>query len=941
MTMNQLPANVLIGVCMVTLRAGRVVHLGSVLCIAFLASSCLVAHAQGTTWQGATNGSWSVSANWNNGVPASSGTAVIGSSGSSVNLGANAAVGTLQLTTGSTRIAGTTQSVNASGTLTINNGLIHTANSNASYMRTSFVLGNDQTWTLNGTSGTGSTAASGFTLLGATTRLTFDLNGKTWTKDGPGQVSIGGYNFTAGSMDIKNGSLRFTNGAGPLGTSVIGSGSVTVRSGAAIILAPGVTGTATQQLEFTKSIVMEGGASQAAASNLSYGGASNSTQVITAPIQWNGVSVADYIGSNSSGNRLFEFAGNWSGTGTVIFTNSIATPLAELTTRLSGNNSGLTGLVENLQTSSTTRIQFTGSNAGSSSAEWRLSGNTARYELAGNSISLGALSGTSGTLGNYSNTTDVVATIGGKGVDSEFSSAIIDGGSAKLGVVKTGAGTLTLNGTSSYTGGTTVSAGRLRGTTLGIQGAITNNAAVELSQSTTGTYAGIMVGSGSFTKSGAGSVTLSGSNTFSGLTDVQEGTLAYGVANALGSGNVQVSGGTLNIATFTDSVGTVTLTGGSIVGTTGVLSGTAYDVRNGSISAILNGTGAGLTKSTSGTVTLSGVSTYSGQTRVSAGVLALGVSGAISNQSNLLVDGGGFNLAGFNDTVGTVTITSGSIFGSGTLSGSSYDIQGGAVTAILGGSGGLTKSTSGTTVLSGINAYTGVTAVNAGTLAVNGSIAASSGVGVSSGATLGGSGAVSIISGEGLVSPGNSPGILTATSIDPSTGMDFAFELTGTGSPTYGNASNSVNDVLRLTAATPALSALNTNNVVSVYFGGSIAEGDTFRGGTYVDSATTLGARDAFATAIAGADWQYYVYGNGGGTHAFNGTSYYTLGEYNSSLTITRTVVADSANFSGGTVNGAVTQFVVVPEPGALAIALTGIGGFMAWAARQRSRRVA
>jgi autotransporter-associated beta strand protein len=347
-------------------------------------------------------------------------------------------------------------------------------------------------------------------------------------------------------------------------------------------------------------------------------------------------------------------------------------------------------------------------------------------------------------------------------------------------------------------------------------------------------------------KTGAGTLTLGGANTYSGLTDVQAGRLAYGISNALGGGAVQVSGGSLDIATFSDSVGTVTLTSGSIAGTTGVLSGTAYDVRSGAISAILGGSGVGLTKLTSGTVTLGGV-----------------------------------------------------------------------------------------------NAYTGVTAVNAGTLAVNGSIAASSGVGVASGATLGGSGAVSVISGAGLVSPGNSPGILTATSIDPSTGMDFAFELTGTGSPAYGNASNSVNDVLRLTAATPALSALTTNNVVSIYFDGSIVAGDTFRGGTYVDSATTLGARDAFATAIGGADWQYYVYGNGGGTHSFNGMSYYTLGEYDPGLTITRTVVADSANFGGGTVNGAVTQFVVVPEPGALALALAGLGGFMAWSARQWSRRAA
>jgi autotransporter-associated beta strand protein len=750
-------------------------------------------------------------------------------------------------------IAGSANNLNSSATLQINNGLTHTANNSGnSFMRIQTVaLGGNQTWNLNGTNGLNNNGANGFTIVPngvATVANTFNLNGYTLTKTGSGQVVLGGVTIGDGSIDINEGSVRFatfgTATNAPL-TTVGGTGAITVKGGAAVLFA---VGSNAGRFNVTKPIRMEG--TVGSPSTMQTNGSLTVSGTIASPIEWAGVSNLEHYWAVGT-NRRFEFTGNWTGSGTVstVLTSTTA-PAQESVITLSGSNGGFGGLVDNVYSGTgagVSWVQFGSANAGSANAEWKLSNANASYRLNGLSVSLGALSGTAGTLSNGGLNAGIgaaVATIGGKGIDTTFSGLITDG-SAALSVVKTGAGTLTLDGTSSYTGGTTVSAGKLHGTTSGIQGAITNNAAVEFSQATSGTYAGIMSGSGSLTKTGAGSVTLAGINT------------------------------------------------------------------------------------------------YSGQTRVSAGVLALGVSGAISNQSNLLVDGGGFNLAGFNDTVGTVTITSGSIFGSGTLSGSSYDIQGGAVTAILGGSGGLTKSTSGTTVLSGINAYTGVTAVNAGTLSVNGSIAASSGVGIASGATLGGSGAVSVISGAGLVSPGNSPGILTATSIDPSTGMDFAFELTGTGSPAYGNASNSVNDVLRLTAATPALESLTTNNVVSVYFGGSIAQGDTFRGGTYVDSATTLGARDAFATAIAGADWRYYVYGNGGGSHSFNGTSYYTLGEYDSALTITRTVVADSANFGGGTVNGAVTQFVVVPEPGALALALTGVGGFMAWSARQRNRRAA
>lgn len=776
----------------------RILHSASrsIACMATVATlmgvACLggagAAHAQTpVTWTGASNAAWGTGSNWSSSaVPGSTSDATFNTA-VNVNLNVSGTVNTL-IFNGTATIAGSASGNNAAATLQINNGLTHTANnSGSSFMRIQTIaLGGNQTWNLNGSSGLNNTGANGFTIVpnsAATVPNTFSLNGHTLTKTGSGQVVFGGVTIGGGSIDVSQGSVRFaTFGTGTILTTATGSGFVTVRDGAAVIFAVGST---SGRFNVTKQIRMEG--SVGAPSTMQTNGTITTTGTIAAPIEWAGVSNLEHYLATGN-NRRFELAGNWTGAGSVtMLVTSTSAPTAESVVTLSGSNSGFTGVVDNAYSpggAGVSWVQFGSSNAGSANAEWKLSNANASYRLNGNSVSLGALSGTAGTLSNGGLNSGIgaaVVTIGGKGIDTSFSGLITDG-SAALSVVKAGAGTLTLGG----------------------------------------------------------------ANTYTGLTDVQAGRLAYGVGNALGSGAVQVSGGTLDIGSFSDTVGAVTLTSGTIAGTSGVLSATSFDIR------------------------------------------------------------------------------------------------GGAVTAVLGGSGvGLTKSTLGTVSLSGINTYSGVTAVNAGTLNVDGSIAASSGVGVASGATLGGSGAVSIISGAGLVSPGNSPGILTATSIDPSTGMDFAFELTGTGSPSYGSASASVNDVLRLTGATPSLSALTTTNVVSVYFGGTIAQGDTFRGGTYVDSATTLGARDAFATAISGADWQYYVYGNGNGTHAFNGTNYYTLAEYDSGLTITRTVVADSANFGGGTINGAVTQFVVVPEPGALAIALTGIGGFMAWAVRQRSRRAA
>ncbi|NDC63994.1 MAG: hypothetical protein EBZ59_08455, partial [Planctomycetia bacterium] len=112
---------------------------------------------------------------------------------------------------------------------------------------------------------------------------------------------------------------------------------------------------------------------------------------------------------------------------------------------------------------------------------------------------------------------------------------------------------------------------------------------------------------GGLTKAGAGRLTLSAANTYTGTTQVTGGTLAIGAGGSLAVTPLTVNGAsaTFDIGSISDTIGAVTLTDGSIVGTTGTLTGASYAVSNGSISAILGGAVA-LTKSTSGTVTLSG-----------------------------------------------------------------------------------------------------------------------------------------------------------------------------------------------------------------------------------------------------------------------------------------------------------------------------------------------
>ncbi len=308
--------------------------------------------------------------------------------------------------------------------------------------------------------------------------------------------------------------------------------------------------------------------------------------------------------------------------------------------------------------------------------------------------------------------------------------------------------------------------------TLSASGSGSNSfRSVEVSNSDIFTIQGVIGGEGSLTKTGTGTLVLSGSNTYSGGTGIQEGTLSVGSANNLGVGGLTFYGGTLkatgpvstsvpvNISvdsTISSSDATIlsgTLTGlnaitlnlattGSGTNSLGTVFTDIGDVFT--ISGVIGG-GQTLTKTGSGTLALSGANNYTGGTSIQLGTLSVGSpsnlgTGGLTLGGGTLQTTGAFSssmavsvIANSTITSNAATILSGTLTGSpgttlalngtGSNSLAAITVPSGVFTVdgIIGGASLLTKAGAGTLSLAQANTYTGGTTINAGTLALSAS----------------------------------------------------------------------------------------------------------------------------------------------------------------------------------------------------------------------------
>ncbi|MCS7305487.1 MAG: autotransporter-associated beta strand repeat-containing protein, partial [Thermoguttaceae bacterium] len=309
-----------------------------------------------------------------------------------------------------------------------------------------------------------------------------------------------------------------------------------------------------------------------------------------------------------------------------------------------------------------------------------------------------------------------------------------------------------LQGSNTWSGPITMSAntsiGAASGTQLTITGAI-----------------GQTGGARSLTKVGDGTLVLSAANTYTGGTTVTAGTLKLSGGNdrLATTGNITITGGILDLGGNTQNItgsAVVSFQGGLVQNGTIVNNSTQpYDGRSGTVSANLAGS-AGLNKSTSGTLVLSGNNTYTGKTTVSAGYLEIQHGNALGRHPEGLVtetqvaDWAVLRLVGGSDgiTVENETLKLGASGASGSLInasgnnhwkggvqftstyGSTVNVASGSqltISGVISGSSqqALTKMGAGTLVLSGANTYTGGTNVNAGKLLVNNTTGSGTGSG--------------------------------------------------------------------------------------------------------------------------------------------------------------------------------------------------------------------
>ncbi len=988
-----------------------------------------VARAVTITWDAGggggaiTNGAgaWLTAGLWNNAGAAASWTsgddAVFGgvaTAGGAVTLASPTTVNSLTFNS----FTGTYTLGTAANTITLNAGGINkTASSGAVTIVSPVTLAAAQSWTNNSagllTIGTGAVTNGGFLLtIGGTgnTTISSAISGAGGiSKIGSGQLVLSGANPSfSGGVTINAGDVN-SNVANSMGTGTVTIGDSTNTGLAASWSSSSGNVTYTNAISTT-------------------GTGTNSISVFGFnPVYSGAITLGSNLSviSNNTGGSTISSTGGVSGTGNLTIQSNAANTASSAIT-FSGTTLNFNGSITNSGTTTSTTLSNTTISSiigplvtsggvsiiqNSTNSQLTLSGNntyTGNVTITAGTLNVsGARVGaaTSGALGNPT-TAGRQVTIASAGTLNFNSSDVMgDGGSApaltiianggtirnnglflnSLGPVQLNGGTLTstATGTNGFKPTGTITVGGSAVSTIsgtgvfGSSSVITYDVADAVAGSGSDLNVSVVVGDqfgvGGINKTGAGTMTLSGANTYTGGTTVGVGTLRVGNATALGANASAVSvtaGAVLDVNGITMTGTNALALNGSGISTTGALVNTsatgavyagaitlnsASTIGNTSNTTIGNGNGGLRMLSTvnnngnlltfkgtgaisvantggisgGGAITVDGVylnlfatpaanMTYGGTTTIqNGGAILQAVSNGIPTAGNIVLNGGyidGYNNLGFVRALGTgagqIQITGGvsgfGVYGSGNinLGGASATVQWNNVsgtfspTQLILGTPGAATSVAGTTTFQNPIDLNGATrtitangaAVNAG--AISGVISTSTGT---AGLIKDGAGRLNLTSGSANTYNGGttvSAGILSVgstSSLGQNVASNSAISV-ATGTSLYlsaaGNTGNLQTITLTSTAGNLSVLGLGYNGVPAA----AISQTDT-NGGLIAINAVTgytgnlstaltsknlfLGAigtstfTGAVGTVVAGNGTTYRL-GGGGGSISFN-----------------------------------------------------------------------
>ena len=528
--------------------------------------------------------------------------------------------------------------------------------------------------------------------------------------------------------------------------------------------------------------------------------------------------------------------------------------------------------------------------------------NIGRDFVVGRESGTGALTMTGGTITKIGDEKFIVGHNNGVGVVAQSGGTISVNNELYIGNENAGAsGTYTLSGTGALSVANEVVVGRESGTGV------------------------LNVDGGTITTTGNGNMYIGrrdGTGTLNQTAGVISVIKEFGVGtrddNKIGTGTYNLSGGSLAatnnifIGKELGASGTMTMTGGTMSTSDKLQIGhnqaTGVLTQSGGIVTVQNEVSIGNENSGSsvGTYTLSGSAELNVGNEVLVGrdnatgtfnldggtVTTKKIEGGTGN-ATVNFNGGILKAresqAAFITNLDVANVQAGGI----TIDSNGFDL---GISQTLSGTGGLTKAGAGRLTLSASNAYAGTTTVTAGSLFIDGT-QASGAVQVDAGATLGGSGAIGgAVTMFGVLSPGNSPGVLSVAALVLGGSSTSIFEIDGTTRSTQ-------YDGLNITGS----SGPTYGGALSLVFGNGSAFGNT----------------DVFNlfdfTGAAAGDFSSVT-----STGFYSGTWSVSSGEWSLQ--------------SGGqtlTFSQSAGDLVIVPEPTALA--LTGIGiAAAAWARRWR-----